>query len=242
MHPLTVLADPVRRRIVEVLADGERTAGELVRVVGGQFGISQSAVSQQLRVLRDQGFASARPEGARRVYALEATAIDAVDGWLEGIRGFWLERLDDLDNELSGRIGGPADRRHILPEAADAALPGAITHVIRSVRDLAESVAFYRAALGLPHLGTSGTTAAFDVGGTRLLLVERDSPTTVESVLVFAVADLPTAVERLRAAAITFRGPPHPVPDQPDGTEEVMGWFDDPEGRPLGIVTRTMKG
>jgi DNA-binding transcriptional ArsR family regulator/catechol 2,3-dioxygenase-like lactoylglutathione lyase family enzyme len=241
MHPLTVLADPVRRRIVEVLADGERTAGELVRVVGGEFAISQSAVSQQLRVLRDHGFARVRPEGARRVYALEAAAIEAVDGWLDGVRGFWVDRLDDLARELESPPATPAATRS-LAGAEQAGIFGPIAVVTRTVRDLAESETFYGTTLGLPHLGTSGSTAAFDAGGTRVLLVERDEGTAEESVLTFAVGDLPAAVERLRAAGITVRGPPHLVPGQTGGVGEAMAWFDDPEGRPLGIVTRSAGG
>ena len=71
MHALDILGDPVRRRIVELLAPGEASAGEVGTVIQAEFGISQPAVSQHLRVLREAGFARVRPEGTRRLYALD---------------------------------------------------------------------------------------------------------------------------------------------------------------------------
>lgn len=100
MHPFAVLGDPVRRRIVEVLAQGERTAGDLVQVVGGEFGISQSAVSQQLKVVRQQGFATVRSEGRRRVYTLDPGPLQAIGAWVDHYSAFWEEALDDLGAEL----------------------------------------------------------------------------------------------------------------------------------------------
>ena len=71
MHAFDVLGDPVRRRILELLADGEHSSGDVVAVVQGEFGITQSAVSQHLKVLRDSGFATVRIDGPRRLYAIE---------------------------------------------------------------------------------------------------------------------------------------------------------------------------
>src|SRR5262249_60733331 len=71
MHALDILGDPVRRRILELLARGAQASGDIVAVIEREFGISQSAVSQHLRVLRDNGFASVRSDGARRVYSVE---------------------------------------------------------------------------------------------------------------------------------------------------------------------------
>ena len=68
MHAFDVLADPVRRRILEVLAEGEHASGEVVEVIAREFGISQAGISQHLKVLRDSGFASVRVDGTRRVY------------------------------------------------------------------------------------------------------------------------------------------------------------------------------
>ena len=71
MHALDILGDPVRRRILELLADGERSAGEVGEVIQREFGISQPAVSQHLRVLRESGFTTVRADGARRLYAVD---------------------------------------------------------------------------------------------------------------------------------------------------------------------------
>jgi DNA-binding transcriptional ArsR family regulator len=79
MHAFDVLGDPVRRRILELLAGGERSSGDVVAVIQQEFGITQSAVSQHLRVLRDSGFASVRSEGTRRVYAVEVSPLREVD-------------------------------------------------------------------------------------------------------------------------------------------------------------------
>jgi len=101
MHAFDVLGDPVRRRILELLAEGERASGEVVQVVRAEFGITQSAVSQHLRVLRDAGFASARVEGARRIYAVESAPLREVDAWLERFRDVWAPKLDALALEVA---------------------------------------------------------------------------------------------------------------------------------------------
>ncbi|OZM82018.1 helix-turn-helix transcriptional regulator [Pseudonocardia sp. MH-G8] len=101
MHAFDVLGDPVRRRILELLAGDERSAGEVVRVVGDEFGISQPAVSQHLKVLRESGFAGVRVEGARRVYTLDTTPLRGVDEWLDPFRRFWEPRLDALATEIA---------------------------------------------------------------------------------------------------------------------------------------------
>ncbi|MGW5163153.1 ArsR/SmtB family transcription factor [Nonomuraea wenchangensis] len=101
MHAFDVLGDPVRRRILELLAGGERSSGEVTAVIQQEFGISQPAVSQHLRVLRDNGFASVRAAGTRRLYAVETGPLREVDLWLERFRGFWDQRLDALATELA---------------------------------------------------------------------------------------------------------------------------------------------
>lgn len=100
MHAFDVLGDPVRRRILELLATGEHASGAVVEVISAEFGIGQPAVSMQLRVLRESGFAVVRPEGARRLYSLDAGPLAQVDAWLEQFRGFWTQRLDALDTEI----------------------------------------------------------------------------------------------------------------------------------------------
>lgn len=99
-HPFAVLGDPVRRRLVEVLATGERSAGELVEVIGTEFEIGQSAVSQQLQVLREQGFATVRAEGRRRIYAIDPEPLRTIGAWVAYYRSFWESALHDLDGEI----------------------------------------------------------------------------------------------------------------------------------------------
>ena len=96
-----MLSDPVRRRILELLADAERPAGEVGAVVQEEFGISQPAVSQHLRVLRDSGFATVRPQGTRRLYAVAPDALRDVDLWLDRFRRFWTPHLDALATEIA---------------------------------------------------------------------------------------------------------------------------------------------
>ncbi len=101
MHALNVLGDPVRRRILELLADGERTAGAVGAVVQQEFGISQPAVSAHLKVLRDAGFATVRPEGPRRLYAVSPEPLHEVDLWLDRFRRYWAPHLAALETELA---------------------------------------------------------------------------------------------------------------------------------------------
>ncbi|GHD49679.1 ArsR family transcriptional regulator [Mycetocola manganoxydans] len=100
MHAFDILGDPVRRRILELLAGGELPAGSIVDAIADEFGISQPAVSQHLKVLRESGFATSRSEGRRRIYAVEAEPLQEVDEWLAHFRGFWTQRLDALGTEL----------------------------------------------------------------------------------------------------------------------------------------------
>ena len=95
-----MLGDPVRRRLLELLADGEQSSGDLVSVISEEFGIGQPAVSMQLRVLRDSGFATVRPDGRRRLYAIDSGPLAQVDAWLSPFRQFWEQRLDALGTEL----------------------------------------------------------------------------------------------------------------------------------------------
>ncbi|MGI8331722.1 ArsR/SmtB family transcription factor [Actinomadura scrupuli] len=101
MHAFDVLGDPVRRRILELLAEGERSSGEVSAVVQEEFGISQPGVSQHLRVLRENGFATVRAEGTRRLYAVDPGPLREIDQWLERYRRFWAQPLDALATELA---------------------------------------------------------------------------------------------------------------------------------------------
>ncbi|MFE2042856.1 ArsR/SmtB family transcription factor [Streptomyces sp. NPDC059477] len=101
MHAFDVLGDPVRRRILELLADGEMTSGAVGEVIQEEFGISQPGVSQHLKVLRENGFATVRPEGTRRLYAVNSEPLRDVDVWLDRFRRYWTPRLDALGTELA---------------------------------------------------------------------------------------------------------------------------------------------
>jgi DNA-binding transcriptional ArsR family regulator len=101
VHAFDVLGDPVRRRILELLADGEVTSGAVCQVIQTEFGISQPAVSQHLKVLRESGFATVRPDGARRLYAVKPERLQDVDAWLDRFRRFWTPHLDALATELA---------------------------------------------------------------------------------------------------------------------------------------------
>jgi DNA-binding transcriptional ArsR family regulator len=101
VHAFDVLGDPVRRRILELLAGGETSAGDVAAAVRAEFGISQPAVSQHLRVLRDNGFATVRAEGTRRLYAVDPTGMREADAWVEQFRVFWDHKLDALGTEIA---------------------------------------------------------------------------------------------------------------------------------------------
>ena len=122
MHAFDVLGDPVRRRILELLAEGELAAGAISATVQDEFGISQPAVSQHLKVLRQSGFATVRALGSRRLYAVDAPAFQELDEWLAHFRGFWEQRLDSLATELAR---GKRERR--VREAAPKPTGGAAT-------------------------------------------------------------------------------------------------------------------
>jgi DNA-binding transcriptional ArsR family regulator len=101
MITFTALADPTRRQIVEMLAAGERTAGDIAR----QFDVSAPAISQHLKVLRQARLVRVRAEAQRRIYMLDAEGIGEIDAWLRDIRRFWSGRLDALERELRNSKG-----------------------------------------------------------------------------------------------------------------------------------------
>jgi len=101
VHAFDVLGDPVRRRILELLAGGELSAGAIVAAIQDEFAITQPAVSQHLKVLRDNGFASVRPDGQRRLYAVNGSALRDVDEWLASFRRFWTPHLNALGTEIA---------------------------------------------------------------------------------------------------------------------------------------------
>jgi DNA-binding transcriptional ArsR family regulator len=91
-----VLAEPTRRRILDLLRDRERSVGELV----DRLGISQPGVSKHLRTLRENGFVDVRPDAQRRRYRLRPEPLSEVDAWLEPYRRLWARHLDALERHL----------------------------------------------------------------------------------------------------------------------------------------------
>ena len=93
-----VLAEPTRRRILDLLRERERSVGELV----SRLTLSQPGVSKHLRVLREAGLVEVRTDAQRRWYGLRAEPLSEVDAWLEPYRRFWAQRLDALEEHLDG--------------------------------------------------------------------------------------------------------------------------------------------
>jgi DNA-binding transcriptional ArsR family regulator len=91
-----VLAEPTRRRILDLLRDGERSVGELV----DRLTLSQPGVSKHLRVLRDAGLVQVRIEAQRRWYGLRPEPLTEIDAWLEPYRRLWAQHLDALEQHL----------------------------------------------------------------------------------------------------------------------------------------------
>lgn len=125
MHAFDVLGNPVRRRILELLAEGgEHTSGTIVQVIQREFGISQPAVSQHLRVLRESGFATVRADGPRRLYVVDSLPLAEIDAWLDRFRTMWDGPLDALATEIAR---GKRERRlaeERLAGGADASTDG----------------------------------------------------------------------------------------------------------------------
>lgn len=119
MHALDILGDPVRRRILELIADGEEPAGSIAGIISEEFGISQPAVSQHLRVLRENGFATVRAEGTRRLYAVDPEGPREASEWLSSFERFWQGPFAALGTELAR---GKRQRR-IAAEQARAPEP-----------------------------------------------------------------------------------------------------------------------
>ncbi len=96
MESFTALADPTRRRIVEMLGDGELSAGDIAR----RFEVSAPAISQHLKALKSARLVRVRIDAQRRIYALDPEGLNEIDLWLVQVRRFWNPRLDALDREL----------------------------------------------------------------------------------------------------------------------------------------------
>ena len=96
MSPFEAIAEPNRRRLLDRLREGERPAGDLVEATG----LSQPGVSKHLKLLREAGLVSMRPDGQRRLYRLEPNELAELDAWLKPFRAFWADRLEALEDHL----------------------------------------------------------------------------------------------------------------------------------------------
>jgi DNA-binding transcriptional ArsR family regulator len=105
MDVFEAVADPSRRALLDVLADGERSAGELVATLPR---LTQPAVSRHLRVLREVGLVEVRPDAQRRIYALRPDGLVEIDEWIGRYRRYWARHLDALEEHLA--------RKHPKPE------------------------------------------------------------------------------------------------------------------------------
>jgi DNA-binding transcriptional ArsR family regulator len=103
----TAVAEPSRRALLDLLADGERSAGELVASLPT---LTQPAVSRHLRVLREAGLVEVRPDAQRRIYALRPDGLAELDAWLERYRRYWTRHLDSLERHLAEIRPTPTER------------------------------------------------------------------------------------------------------------------------------------
>ena len=111
MQSLIALADPNRRRIVEMLAAGELAAGE----IGTAFDISAPAISQHLKVLKEANIVTVRVEGQRRIYALDPAGFTEIERWLSSVRRFWIPKLDELERQMQRHKDEQAKKPSLKP-------------------------------------------------------------------------------------------------------------------------------
>ena len=135
------------------------------------------------------------------------------------------------------RVPATSALRHTDQSTMTTTMLGALAQISRTVRDVRESEEFYGKTLGLPHLYSFGSLAFFDCGGTRLYLTAQERPGP-ESILYLRVADIRTAYEELRSRGVQFTQAPHMIHRHADGTEEWLAHFNDPEGRPLAVMSQ----
>ena len=100
VHAIAAIADPTRRRIVEALAKGPLSSGD----IAARFPISAPAISQHLKTLKAAKLVRVRAEAQRRIYELDPTGLDEVGAWLADVRGFWSARLDALGRQAGDEM------------------------------------------------------------------------------------------------------------------------------------------
>ena len=115
-----------------------------------------------------------------------------------------------------------------------------VGQIARSVSDTAKAECWYRDVLGLDHLFTFGDLTFFDCGGTRLMLSQAEDKPGDESIVYFRVPDIHAAHDRLAVSGVEFINAPHMIHKHEDGAEEWMAFFNDPDGRPLAIMSTAL--
>lgn len=174
--------------------------------------------------------------GNREIARRQGVSADAVKFHVSNILG----KLGLADRAaLRGWRGWPKESAMAdgTTETTDLQI-GGIGQISRSVADIAVAEAWYRDVLGLTHLYTFGQMAFFDCGGTRLMLSAETADPPHVSIVYFDVPDIHTAERILAARGVGFVSAPHMIHRHADGTEEWMAFFNDPDGRPLGLMSR----
>ena len=142
VNAFDVLGDPVRREILRLLANDERAAGEIVEVIGARFQISQPAVSQHLKVLREHGLATVRTEGTRRIYAVNPAPLREIDDWLMAFRQFWQPKLGALETEIARGKRQPCSKLRPWSSGATESDPSARQQPVHPLRWYPQHQAF----------------------------------------------------------------------------------------------------
>ena len=115
---------------------------------------------------------------------------------------------------------------------------GSIGQIARTVSNIEQSRNWYELVLELKHLYSFGTLSFFDCGGTRLMLSQNEALNANESILYFRVADIAQCFEQLQKKGVEVIAAPHKIHTHEDGTQEWMGFFKDPDGRPLALMSQ----
>jgi DNA-binding CsgD family transcriptional regulator/catechol 2,3-dioxygenase-like lactoylglutathione lyase family enzyme len=177
----------------------------------------------------------------RQIAELRGVSLDAVKFHVENaVHKLGLTGRADLKRWRGAPYDSAIQQKE--SEMSDNLQLGPLGQVARAVGDIVMAEAWYRDVLGLTHMYTYGKLAFFDCGGTRLFLEESSIVEVAglhnDSVLYFRVEDINAAHGELTSRGVEFIGAPHMIFKHPDGTEEWMAFFNDPDGKPLAIMSQ----
>jgi len=186
------------------------------------------------RVLHGVQHGFSNPELAKRM----GVSLDAIKYHVRNIRDKTgltsrkaLQQFFQMPNDSSKPV--PEES----PMSSNSAF-GTIGQIARTVSDVEAARNWYELVLELPHLYTFGKLSFFNCNGTRLMLSQDGELNPKESILYFKVADIADTYDRLVKKGVEFIAAPHKIHTHADGTEEWMGFFKDPEGRPLALMAQ----